>query len=34
MYIKSQQNGDWGLAIGDEAHSQIPNPQSPIEIYL
>jgi len=26
--------GDWGLGIGDWAQSPIPNPQSPIEIYL
>jgi len=23
-------HGDWGLGIGDWAHTQIPNPQSPI----
>ena len=26
--------GDWGLGIGDWAQSPIPNPQSPIPIYL
>ena len=25
--------GDWGLGIGDWANPQIPNPQSPINIY-
>jgi len=26
--------GDWGLWIGDWAHSPIPNPQSPIPIII
>ena len=26
--------GDWGLGIGDWAQSPIPNPQSPLNIYL
>ena len=26
--------GDWGLGIGDWAQSPIPNPQSPLELYL
>jgi hypothetical protein len=26
--------GDWGLGIGDWAQSPIPNPQSPIPIFL
>ena len=27
-------NGDWGLGIGDWAQSPIPNPQSPIKIFI
>jgi len=26
--------GDWGLGIGDWDKSQIPNPQSPIQIVI
>jgi len=26
--------GDWGLGIGDWAQSPIPNPQSPLLIYI
>jgi len=26
--------GDWGLGIGDWAQSPIPNPQSPIFVFL
>jgi len=32
LYIKGI--GDWGLGIGDWAQSPIPNPQSPIYLYL
>jgi len=27
-------NGDWGLGIGDWGLGPIPNPQSPIPIFL
>jgi len=27
-------NGDWGLGIGDWAQSPIPNPQSPSKLFL
>ena len=26
--------GDWGLGIGDWAQSPIPNPQSPIKMFI
>jgi len=26
--------GDWGLGIGDWAQSPIPNPQSPMLLYI
>jgi hypothetical protein len=30
LFIKFNQNGDWGLGIGDWGLGPIPNPQSPI----
>ena len=32
--IMLQKIGDWGLGIVDWAQSPIPNPQSPIPIFL
>ena len=29
----NDEDGDWGLGIGDWAQSPIPNPQSPITLF-
>ena len=34
IYIKFSKLFKWGLGIGDWAQSPIPNPQSPIPIFL
>jgi len=34
IYVNVLGIGDWGLGIGDWAQSPIPNPQSPMKIFL